>query len=288
MNGFLYKLERKFGRYAISNLARYLIYGYAAGYVLYFLSVIFKVDLLNFISLDPYKILHGQIWRLVTWIIYPPQFSFWAIFLLLIFLSFGTTLERTWGTFRFNLYILSGIFFTIIGAFILYGAYFVAGYTGKYPDYILSSHIGDYFQTYYVYLTIFFACAVEYPDIQMLMMFIIPVKLKWIAIFTAVILGVNFIAGNWESKIAIIASLLNFGLFFLSTRNYKYISPKEVHRRQDFKRQTHRPSMVTKHKCAICGRTEDDGEDLEFRFCSKCNGNYEYCQDHLFTHEHVR
>ena len=288
MDNFLNKLERKFGRYAINNLAKYLIYGYGVGYVLYFLSMIFKVNLLSLISLDPYKILHGQVWRLVTWIIYPPQISFWAIFLLLIFLSFGNTLERTWGTFRFNVYILSGILFTIIGAFILYGGYFLAGYTGKYPDYVLSSHIGDYFQTYYVYLTIFFACAVEYPNIQMLMMFIIPVKLKWIAIFMAAILGLNFLTGNWETKIAIIASLLNFALFFFSTRNYKYISPGEVHRRQEFKRQNKRTAIVTKHKCAICGRTEKDGDNLEFRFCSKCNGNYEYCQDHLFTHEHVK
>lgn len=288
MNGLLNKLERKFGKYAISNLAKYLIYGYGVGYALYFLSIILKVNLLSYISLDPYKILHGQIWRLVTWIIYPPEISIWAIFLLLIFLSFGNTLERTWGTFRFNFYIILGILFTIIGAFILYGAYFVAGYTGKYPDYVLSSHIGDYFQTYYVYLTIFFACAVEYPDIQMLMMFIIPVKLKWIAVFMAVILGISFLTGNWETKIAIIASLLNFALFFFSTRNYKYISPSEVHRRQEFKHQTKRTAIVTKHKCAICGRTEKDGDNLEFRFCSKCNGNYEYCQDHLFTHEHVR
>ena len=288
MNSFLNKLERRFGRYAISNLAKYLVYGYGVGYALYFLGMIFKLNLLSLISLDPYKILHGQVWRLITWIIVPPEFSLWAIFLLLIFISFGNTLERTWGTFRFNVYILSGILFTIIGAFILYGAYFLAGYTGKYPDYVLSSHIGDYFQTYYVYLTIFFACAVEYPNIQMLMMFIIPVKLKWIAIFMAVILGVNFLAGNWETKIAIIASLLNFAVFFLSTRNYKYVSPGEVHRRQEFKRQVKRTAIVTKHKCAICGRTEKDGDNLEFRFCSKCNGNYEYCQDHLFTHEHVK
>lgn len=288
MNSFLNKLERKFGRYAISNLAKYLIYGYGAGYALYFLGMIFKLDLLSLISLDPYKILHGQIWRLVTWIIVPPEISFWAIFLLLIFFSFGNTLERTWGTFRFNVYIISGIVFTLIGAFILYGAYFLAGYTAKYPPYILSSHIGDYFKTYYVYLTIFFACAVEYPDIQMLMMFIIPIKLKWIAVFMAVILGLNFLAGNWETKIAVIASLLNFALFFFGTRNYKYISPGEVHRRQEFKRQTRHNVIVTKHKCAICGRTEEDSDGLEFRFCSKCNGNYEYCQDHLFTHEHVK
>ena len=91
-------------------------------------------------------------------------------------------------------------------------------------------------------------------------------------------------------RISIIISLLNFILFFLATRNYKSVSPKEYHRKQTFKKQVSRPSgnSITKHKCAICGRTEKDDDMLEFRFCSKCNGNYEYCQNHLFTHTHVK
>ncbi|MCR5509253.1 MAG: hypothetical protein K6F34_11290 [Lachnospiraceae bacterium] len=288
MERFLNKLERRFGRYSIRNLAKYLVYGYGIGYLLYFAGNAAGVNLFSLITLDPYKIIHGQIWRIITWIIVPPQISFWAIFLLLIFISFGNTLERTWGTFRFNVYIFSGILFTVIGAFVMYAAYYLAGYTAEYPPEILSSHIGYYFLTYYVYQTIFFACAVEYPNIQMLLMFFIPVKLKWIAIFMAFSLGIDFLAGNWETKISIIASLLNFALFFFGTRNYKRVSPAEIRRRQAYKQETKRISHITRHKCAICGRTEKDGDDLEFRFCSKCNGNYEYCQDHLFTHEHVR
>ncbi len=288
MNNFLNKLERRFGRYAISNLAKYIVYGYGVGYLLFFADLIFKTNLLSFISLDPYKILHGQIWRLITWVIVPPEISIWAFFLLLILLSFGNTLERTWGTFRFNVYIFSGIIFTIIGAFILYAAYYLAGFTEVYPAYILSSHIGDYFKTYYVYLSIFFACAVEYPDIQMYMMFFVPVKLKWIAVFFALLQVVYFITGNWETKVAITASLFNFAIFFIATRNYKRVSPSEIRRRQTFKSEARRMDTITKHKCAICGRTEKDGDNLEFRFCSKCNGNYEYCQDHLFTHEHIK
>ena len=81
---------------------------------------------------------------------------------------------------------------------------------------------------------------------------------------------------------------LNFLIFFFSTRNYRSVSPKEVHRKRTYHRQVQQPKGVTRHKCAICGRTELDDPNLEFRFCSKCNGNYEYCQDHLFTHEHVK
>ena len=90
--------------------------------------------------------------------------------------------------------------------------------------------------------------------------------------------------------VPIVASLLNFVLFFLSTRDIGRYRPKEVRRRQNFKKAVNpsKVTTITKHKCAVCGRTERDGENLEFRFCSKCNGNYEYCQDHLYTHEHVK
>ena len=89
-----------------------------------------------------------------------------------------------------------------------------------------------------------------------------------------------------------ILSLLNFGIFFLSTRDLHRYSPKEMHRTQVYRQAVSQPrnpqNGITKHKCAICGRTELDDPSLEFRFCSKCEGNYEYCQEHLFTHQHVR
>jgi len=85
-------------------------------------------------------------------------------------------------------------------------------------------------------------------------------------------------------------SLLNFLVFFLSSRDVRRYAPKEVKRRQEFKRQMAEPrpgSGITRHKCAVCGRTEVSNPELEFRYCSKCEGNYEYCQDHLFTHQHI-
>lgn len=92
-------------------------------------------------------------------------------------------------------------------------------------------------------------------------------------------------------KISILFSLLNFILFFITSRSKMSMNPRQVKRQQEFKRDVKRntyTSKVTKHKCAICGRTDESNPELEFRFCSKCNGNYEYCQDHLFTHEHVK
>ena len=272
---WLDKLEKKFGRFAIPNLTMYLIGAYIIGFgIYYFLPGLFK-----WLTLEPYFILKGQVWRVISWVLVPPSGSLISIiFIVLLYYSLGTALERAWGTFRYNVYLFSGIVFTVIGAFALY---FIAG-TGMIG-------YGGLFSTYYINMSIFLAFAVSYPDMELLLYFIIPIKMKWMAILYAVFILYGFIAGNFISKVAIAASLLNFVVFFLSTK--KGYSPKQQMRKKKYQKQS-RPHMTysngARHRCAVCGRTELDDPNLEFRFCSKCNGNYEYCQDHLFTHEHVK
>ena len=283
---FIDKLERKFGRFGIPNLTIYMIVCYVIGYAL----MIVNPGILNWLSLEPAYILRGQVWRLVTWVLYPPSTSgvLWvAIAVLFFYYPIGTSLERTIGTFKYTLYILSGVIFTILGAFILY--------------FLLGGNVlvGNVFSTYYISLSTFLAYAMCYPDMQVLLMFIIPVKMKWMAIFYVVIVVYEMIqyimAGAWYLVIPIVASLLNFIIFYFGTKDFSRYNPKEVHRRNEFRRAMEPQGRmksgsgsVTKHKCAICGRTELDDPNLEFRFCSRCNGNYEYCQDHLFTHTHVK
>ena len=283
---FIDKLERKFGRFGIPNLTIYMIICYVIGYAL----MIVNPGILNWLSLEPAYILRGQVWRLVTWVLYPPSTSgvlWFAIAVLFFYYPIGTSLERTIGTFKYTLYILSGVVFTILGAFILY--------------FLLGGNVlvGNVFSTYYISLSTFLAYAMCYPDMQVLLMFIIPVKMKWMAIFYVVIVVYEMIqyimAGAWYLVIPIVASLLNFIIFYFGTKDFSRYNPKEVHRRNEFRRAMEPQGRmksgsgsVTKHKCAICGRTELDDPNLEFRFCSKCNGNYEYCQDHLFTHTHVK
>ena len=132
------------------------------------------------------------------------------------------------------------------------------------------------------------AFAVIYPNVEFRLYFIIPIKAKWMGIVDVVWMSFMFLSSNAAGRTAILASLLNFLIFFFSTRNYKRVSPKEIHRKQVYRQQMRQAENITRHKCAICGRTERDGADLEFRFCSKCDGNYEYCQEHLFTHQHIR
>ena len=283
---FIDKLERKFGRFGIPNLTIYMIVCYVIGYAL----MIVNPGILNWLSLEPAYILRGQVWRLVTWVLYPPSTSgvlWFAIAVLFFYYPIGTSLERTIGTFKYTLYILSGVIFTILGAFILY--------------FLLGGNVlvGNVFSTYYIRLSTFLAYAMCYPDMQVLLMFIIPVKMKWMAIFYVVIVVYEMIqyimAGAWYLVIPIVASLLNFIIFYFGTKDFSRYNPKEVHRRNEFRRAMEPQGRmksgsgsVTKHKCAICGRTELDDPNLEFRFCSRCNGNYEYCQDHLFTHTHVK
>ena len=293
---WLNKLERKFGRYAVPNLIVYLIGAYSVGFVLNMVAP----NILGFLNFQPYYILHGQIWRLITWILMPTDSN--IIFLLIMMMFYyqlGTALERAWGTFRFNAYIIGGILLTEVGSLLAYGLIYL--FMGGSFAHTASTMMGQMISTSYINMSIFLAFATLYPDMQVLLYFIIPIKMKWMALFYVLIVGWNVVSyvmnGAWFMALPIVASLLNFIIFFLGTRNLNRYNPKEIHRRNQFKRAMGESKTVpfpgntqgvTKHKCAVCGRTEKDDPNLEFRFCSKCNGNYEYCQDHLYTHIHKK
>ncbi len=303
---FLDKLERKIGRHPIHNLMRYIIGCYIIGYIIMYAAP----GLMGWLTLEPYAIIHGfQFWRLISWVLIPPSRGiFWAIIMMLFYYQLGNVLEQTWGAFRFNVYIFGGIIFTVIGAFVLYA---IAG--GP----VLINSTG-YFSTYYLNLSIFLAFALMYPEQQVLLYFIIPIRIKWLAIAYVALALLSAVQGGVAGIVALIASLANFLIFFRLSGKFRHMSPGQIHRRNQWKRQTQNPfrnvkynddtrtgsaagsssassgqnsrrtQTITRHKCAICGRTELDDPSLEFRFCSKCNGNYEYCQDHLFTHIHVQ
>lgn len=283
---YLNKLERKFGRYAIPNLMIGMIAAYCIGFLLFRVNAGF----FSYLTLSPYHILHGQVWRLVTWILVPNSTNLFSLLIMsLLYYQLGSALERTWGTFRFNVYIFGGLLFTIIGSFLIYAVeYIMYGGSKAAIDSLLYS---AGFNTGYINLSIFLAFAVMYPNMQILLMFIIPVKMKWMAAIYAVLIVYQCIQTTWTGRMAIVMSLLNFLIFFLSTRDYRRVSPKEIHRKQKFRSAMQEPKnrgAIYKHKCAICGRTELDDPTLTFRFCSKCEGNYEYCQEHLFTHQHIK
>ncbi len=279
---WLNKLEKKIGRFAIPNLTVYLLAGYVIGFAVMYLMP----GLIGWLTLEPAYIVRGQVWRIISWVLIPPTTQpISLLFLVLLYYSLGTALERTWGTFRYNVYIFSGIIFTVIAVLALYGVLYLV-----YDTEVMLSMI-SLVSTNYITMSIFLAFAAIYPDMEVYLYFILPIKMKWMAIVYAAMALYYFVTGGLVSRVAIGASLLNFVIFFFSNRNMRKFSPKERARKAKFKKQS-APHMHyaggAKHRCAVCGRTELDDPCLEFRFCSKCNGNYEYCQDHLFTHEHVK
>ncbi len=290
---FINKLERKYGRYAIKDLMKYVAMLYVIGFSI---NILFP-GIHNYLTLDFRMIFRGQIWRLVTFAI--PYVGRSNVLLAAIsayvYYIIGNALERSWGSFRLNLYFFSGLFFNLLASLI---TYLISAYT--LPISVTS-----------INQTLFFALAATYPDMEFRLYFLIPIKAKYLAIFQAVMYGVDLIqivqtAITYKAPtqllliIPMVVSMANFLIFFLFTRNYRRLSPREHQRKAAFRRkvregkrtgqrtQVDGRTIITRHKCAVCGKTEIDDDDLEFRFCSKCDGNYEYCMEHLFTHEHVK
>lgn len=285
---FLQLLEKKFGKYTIRNLMKYVIALYAVGLLIY--TFVPTADI--YLALDINRVLKGEMWRLITFLI--PYVSFGDIFFVFLkaylFFVIGNALENAWGSFRLNLYFLSAVIFNIIAAFIVYGIFRI--------NILLTSPLDI------IYSSLFFAFAALYPNTQFMIYFIIPVKVKYLAWISGAFYIYNIYilirSRFYFGIIPIIVSLANFLIFYFASKNYRRISPREIERRARFRRQMKEGSrqgnvvefqgrnVITRHKCAVCGRTELDDDNLEFRFCSKCDGNYEYCMDHLFTHTHIQ
>ncbi len=272
MEKMLTRLERRFGRFAIPGLMRYVCILYIVGLVLNFFAPNIYY---SYLSLNPYYILHGQIWRLVTFLVQSPNDSIiFFIFTLYLYYMVGETLENMWGSFRFNVYYFSGVLFTIIGSFLVF---------------FLTGHV-YWMDSYYINMSLFLAFAFLFPDTKMLLMFIIPIKIKWLAYLDIALFAYEIIVGGWGTRISIIVALLNFVIFYFSLRKIR--APRgQTRRRTKYKKavnSTLNSKKGYKHRCCVCGRTDVTNPELEFRYCSKCNGNYEYCQDHLFNHKHVQ
>ena len=195
--GFMSKFERKYGKYAVKNLSLALILCYVVGYVVQVISPQF----IYMLTLDPYQILHGQIWRLVTWIVVPPsRLDIFTIIMLYFYYSLGTSLERTWGTFYYNVYILGGMICTLIGSFVLMGLSTVlfGDYIAVMGSKLFYQQVAYNFSTYYINMSIFLAFAATFPEVQVLLMFIIPIKMKWMAIVYVALLTFEIVPFSIE------------------------------------------------------------------------------------------
>ena len=270
-------------RFGIPRLMLYVVAGNILVYLLGVLSLQNDANALSFLGFNLSGLLRGEVWRLVTFLFIPVYSSPLSLILSLYFYYWiGSTLEREWGTARFNLYYFSGALLSVLSAVLVS---LVSGYYG----YTLQG-------AYYVNLSMFLAFAVLFPDMQVLLFFIIPIKMKWLAYVDAALIAFEIISaaaqGSVLGIVLPVAALLNFLLFVwpevrrMFDRGKYQNSRKAVEFRQAARRQQQQREHGYRHKCAVCGRTDAEYPDLTFRYCSKCAGYHCFCQDHIFTHVH--
>jgi hypothetical protein len=274
---FISRLERRFGRYAIYNLMLYIVIANGAVYIFDFMFS--GVSLSDILCLDPARAFGGEVWRFVTFIFVPTYASspIFAVMMLYFDYLIARILERVWGSFRLNLYYLAGVLATIAAALV---------------SALLGSEYGARATSDSVNLTLLLACASLVPEMRITLFFFIPFKMRWLGAITWVFAAIRAItAPDVPSRLMILLPLANYLLFFGGNIPRAFRRRKQAYgRKQDFHINL-RAAEVKKeylHKCAVCGITELDAPDMTFRYCSKCNGDYEYCENHLHSHEHVQ
>lgn len=286
------RMEKRFGRFAIKDLGKYIIAMYSLGSIISFLNESFYNQ---WLALDFTKVFDGQVWRLITFMMQPPVQNIEGINFLLCLISLGfyfwvfNTLEKAIGTFRLNLYYFSGVVLNVLVTLVFFIIIYVT--TGQ--------ELSMPTSLYYVNQSLFLAFAVLFPNVQVYLMMMVPVKMKWAAVVWAVFMAYDFIRielllVKFLPFIAIfyllmlVVSLINFVVFSISYKRSKSTGRAHKKMKRNFDKKIVESMAGARHKCCICGRTELDDDSLEFRFCSKCKGNKEYCNVHLFTHQHVK
>ena len=264
-------------RLAIPGLMRYIV---GANVLIYLFSLFDKSGLLLYVlCMDPASVLRGEVWRLLTYVLIPTSDGLFLMISLFFYYWLGESLERLWGSAKFTFYYVSGVLLTALASLL---ACFIDG---------ISVPV---FGAVYVNTALFMAYALTYPETMLRLFFIIPIRMKWLAWLEAALYGVQIIqyamAGLWGMALLPVVALLNLFVFF---------SPDFLDR-ADRVRVRHRPEAVQfrravkeqqrqkgyNHKCTVCGRTDTEYPDLQFRYCSKCAGYHCYCEDHIFNHTH--
>ena len=281
-------LRRDFNRFCLRNrdkgIPNLMLWVSLGTFAVYLISSIDPSGMLPYwLFFDRDLILRGQVWRLFSFVFL--DFSsniLWLAIFLLCYYSLGRAIENIWGTLRFNLFYFTGILLMDVYCMIF----------------------GGMADPYYLNLSLFLAYATLYPDAQFVLFFIIPVKARYLALFDLVIIlmGVfDFFPHNLFPLIALSNYFLAFGrdclnLLPVSWRvNANRAAKKAVHPKSktipfnaagSYQATHAKPQALYTHKCTVCGRTDVDSPELEFRYCSRCAGYHCYCADHIFDHEH--
>jgi hypothetical protein len=266
MDRLLARLERRIGRYAIPNLILYVVGGMAMVWVLSVLRPAFVYRL----TLDMDAVRHGEVWRLVTFLFVPlmpasraPMDMLWFAVALYFTWWVGSSLEQHWGSFRFNAYYFVGALGTIVAALI------AGGSSNTWLD-----------------SSLFLAFATIFPDVTILLFFILPVRVKWLGWLAAAFLLYLLAMGEWATRAAIVAAFTNYLLFF-GGHWWDVLQQRNVVTRQKAKREQFRSSapVFGERQCAICGAREADGADIRVCSCDKCGSKPRtLCLEHARSH----
>ena len=275
-------LRRRFERFCLKNRGKgipNLMLVIAIGnLVVYVLSRVDPSNIVySYLCFSRSAILRGQVWRLFTYVFTYLNdtagiYLFLAVVSLFCYYQFGKILESYWGPFRFNLYYLTGLLLTDLAALLL----------------------GSGADAAALNLSLFLAVATIAPEAKVLLFFFIPVKIKWLAWLDIAVFVIGIIqsllVGSWLGAILPVVALLNFLVFiwpaidaFARRQKYRH-NPQTVNFKKAVRQQQQQRGYH--HKCAVCGRTDTDYPDLQFRYCSKCAGYRCFCQDHIFSHVH--
>ncbi len=250
--GFLNRLERVFGRLAIPNISLYLVMGQVLFWAVSFLS---QFDLRQ-IVLVPALVQEGEAWRLFTFLLLPPNASpVFIAFAWYLFYMMGSALEQYWGVFRYNLFLFAGWLLTV-------GVAFLSPYSMT-PNLFLAG-------------SVFLAFAFLNPEFEMLLFFILPVKIKWLALIQWVLYAYAFFTGSWSVRLAVLASIGNFLLFFTGEIIQRMKTGKRRMERQA-RQAAVRDNDEPRHRCVVCGKTDRTHPQEEFRYSDddRC-----YCAEH--------
>lgn len=263
-------------RLGIPNLIRYII---IANVALYILQIFAGGGTLDFLTLEPGAVLRGEVWRIFTYFLFPTGDGIWLLISCMFYYWLGTSLERIWGSTKFTVYYLSGVLLTALAAIL------VCLIDGL-PIQIAGAD--------YINSAMFFAYAIFNGEATIYIFFVIPLKMKWVAWFEGALYAVSVISSLLGGYLGLammpIIALLNLFVFFAP----------HLRRRVDYERTKHHPEAIQfrkavreqqkqrgyNHKCSVCGKTDTEFPNLQFRYCSKCTGYHCYCEEHIFNHTH--
>ena len=238
--------------------------------------------LYNMLIFDPVRIIGGQVWRLITWILIPWNNNiFFLAIALYFYYMIGSTLEREWGTAKFTIYYAFGVLLNIIYGFVMW----------------LVLDISLFIVPTYLNFSMLFAFATLFPDFTIRLFFVIPLKIKWLALFNAAFFLYEIVIGILSGQVFLallpVVAILNY-IIVCGDDLLSYVRPIKIRRSSqivNFKKAAKQAKRDLadkpyRHKCAVCGKTDTDYPDLEFRYCSRCEGYHCFCIDHINNHIH--